>query len=418
MTDPHAPRDPNAGPDQPYGPPPQQPPYGQQPGYGQQPPQPQGYGQQPPFQQGYGQQSPYQQAYGQQPQQGYGQGPYPVQPGPYPQQGWGAPPPLTPDQVPAVLQPALPIQERGYFEFWRAPRFRWWKSVLAILLAGAIFLVLSGIAGFIGMSIDGVSLGGVLTSGKVPAGPGLFIANNISLALCIPIAMLTAWACVQQRPRWLTSVAGGMRWKWFFTVLLAIVPLWVVLIGVGLVLEPLEELGIWPHTVPMIVGILLTTPFQAAGEEYLVRGLLGRAVASWIPNPVAGFGISTVVTATVFMFLHGAGDPWLNVYYFTFGLVGSWLTWRTGGLEAAIAIHVVNNMLSEAFLPFVDMSGMFDREAGAADPTILINMAVLVIAVVVVEFLARRRSLTTRNNPGLAEWNALLQRASGPAPLR
>ncbi|QIK71144.1 CPBP family intramembrane metalloprotease [Propioniciclava coleopterorum] len=346
------------------------------------------------------------------PQGQYGHGPY----GPgVPQPGW-MPVPTTADDLPPHLRPALPVETRDYFAFWRAPRYRWWKSLLALLMAGGIFLALSGVAGFIGMAIDGVDFAEVSRTGEIPVGPGFFIANNVSLALCIPIAMLTAWACVGQRPRWLTSVVGGMRWRWFWLVVGVLTPLWIVLMAIGYAIMPPQDVGLWPHTVPMIVGILLTTPFQAAGEEYLVRGLLGRVVASWFPAPAVGFGVSTLVTALVFMALHGAGDPWLNVYYVAFALVGSWLTWRTGGLEAAVAIHIVNNMLSEALLPFIDISGMFDREAGAGDATILINIGVLLIAGVLIDFLARRRKLVKANDPGRAELDATLASAAAYGP--
>lgn len=317
--------------------------------------------------------------------------------------------------LPAHLRPALPVMERDYFAFWRAPRFRWWKSLLAIALGGVVFLFLSGILGTIGMLMDGTDPLAVV-QGRSGIGPAFFIANNISLALCVPLAMVTAWVCVQQRPRWLTSVAGRMRWRWFFVVVAAILPLWILLIGIGLLVAPPSGVGLWPHTTLMVVGILLTTPLQAAGEEYLVRGLLGRAVAAWLPNPVVGFGLSTIVTAGVFMLLHGAGDPWLNVFYVAFGVVGSWLTWRTGGLEAAVAIHVVNNMLSEAILPFVDMSGMFNRTAGAGDASILINIGVLVLAALIVEFLARRADLVTRARPGAFELEATLTSMAGYGP--
>ena len=239
-------------------------------------------------------------------QPGPGASGQPWQPGP----PWGAPArPLTLEMLPPELRPALPIEPRDYFAFWRAPRYRWWKSLLAIALALGVMFVISGIAGAIGMAIDDVDPFEVVRTNQIPVGPGLFIANNISLGLAIPVAMLTAWVCVQQRPRWLTSVTGGMRWGWFWLLIAILTPLWAVLIGIGLMMAPLEGVGMWPHTVPMIVGILLTTPFQAAGEEYLVRGMLGRAVAAWLPSPVAGFAVSTVVTALVVMALHGAGDP-------------------------------------------------------------------------------------------------------------
>ena len=84
-----------------------------------------------------------------------------------PPPGWGLPPvppagwtPPLPDPraLPPHLRPALPVEERDYYAFWRAPRYRWWKGLLAILMAAFGFLVSSTVLTFIGWSIDGVDL--------------------------------------------------------------------------------------------------------------------------------------------------------------------------------------------------------------------------------------------------------------------
>lgn len=333
--------------------------------------------------------------------------PPPPAPRQAPPPGPWQPAPLDPRQLPPHLQPALPLEERDYYAFWRAPRYRWWKGLLAALMAGVIFLVVGGIAGVIGWVIDRVDFSTVATGTMPPVGPGFLLANNVAVALGTPIAMLSAWACVQQRPRWLSSVLGGLRWRWLLTLALVLVPLWAVVIGGSHLLGPLDDVRVRDHTVVMIVGILLTTPLQAAGEEYLIRGLLGRAVGSWFRAPVVGFVASTVVTALVFMAMHGAGDPWLNAFYVVFALVGSWLTWRTGGLEAAIAIHAIHNTVSMALLPFVDFSDLFNREAGVGDASVLITMALLLVGGLVVEFLARRHPQVVRADPGRRELEAL-----------
>ena len=123
---------------------------------------------------------------------------------------------------------------------------------------------------------------------------------------------------------------------------------------------------------------------------------------------MVGLVVSTVVTAGVFMGLHAAADPWLNLMYVVFAIVGSWVTWRTGGLEAAVAIHIVNNLLSEVFLPFTDFSDMFDRQEGVADASILINVAVLLIALGSVEFAWRRKPGIRASAPGRPQLDATL----------
>lgn len=312
------------------------------------------------------------------------------------------PPGWTPSvgQLPAHLQPSLPIEERDYYAFWRAPRYRWWKGLLAIVMSAVLFLVVSSIAQAIGWAIDRADLS-VLLEGKLPpVGPGFFLGNNVGVALSIPIALLTAWVCVQQRPRWLSSVVGGVRWRWLLLVAVTILPVWLVVIGGSQLLGPLDDVRVRDHTLVMIIGILLTTPLQAAGEEYLLRGLMGRAVGSWFRSPVLGLAVSTVVTALVFMGMHGAGDPWLNAFYLTFALVGSWVTWRTGGLEAAVALHAVHNTVSLGLVPFIDFSTMFNREAGVGDASVLIPMGLLVVGAVIVEVLVRWRPQFTRSAPG------------------
>lgn len=52
------------------------------------------------------------------------------------------------------------------------------------------------------------------------------------------------------------------------------------------------------------------------------------------------------MTATLFALAHGGQDLWLFADRLMFGLAASWLVWRTGGLEAAIALHVANNLVA------------------------------------------------------------------------
>ena len=56
--------------------------------------------------------------------------------------------------------------------------------------------------------------------------------------------------------------------------------------------------------------------------------------------------LAALVTATLFALAHGAQDPWLFADRLLFGVVASWLAWRTGGLEAPIALHAANNLVS------------------------------------------------------------------------
>lgn len=298
---------------------------------------------------------------------------------------------------------ALPVEERSYPVFLRAPRWRWWKPLLALIATALLAAIAMTVPALLGMFADGTDIMQAAASGQLELGPWGFLGNNVGIALCIPIAMVMQWAFFGQRPRWLSSVEGRFRWGWFFRCCAVIVPIWLVMMGIEFALSGLPELKWRPYTVLLIVGILLTTPFQAAGEEYLMRGLQTKIVASYFKRETLGWAIAAVVSSLSFMWLHSAADPWLNVFYFSFGMVSSFIAWKTGGLEAAVAIHVVNNMLSEALMPWSDISKMFDRSAGVADASILIQVGVLLGAGGALWWLSRRMKLADRSAPGRAE---------------
>jgi membrane protease YdiL (CAAX protease family) len=49
-------------------------------------------------------------------------------------------------------------------------------------------------------------------------------------------------------------------------------------------------------------------------------------------------------SAVIFALMHGVQNPALFVNRLGFGLLAGVLVWRTGGLEAGIGAHVVNNI--------------------------------------------------------------------------
>lgn len=342
--------------------------------------------------------------------------------------GWPAQPGLTtagqhpwlPSQ-PAPKPSVLPVEPQEYHEFLRTPSLRWWRPVLALLMAAGLFFAASTVltlpAMLYDMSTGRTTLENYTSMSAFVMTPAFFLANNLALAACVPIAGLTQWACFGQRPRWLSSVTGGFRWGWFGECVLWVLPVFVLSLLLDVVLGGLPgQLRIGPETVFMLVAILLTTPLQAAGEEYLLRGLGQRAVASWLPR-LSGLAVSTAITAVVFMLLHGAGDPWLNAFYLVFAVIGSVLAWRTGGIEAAVALHAVNNVVSMTFLPFTDFSDMFNRGPGAGSPVVLLQMAILAGALAVVLWRARIRDVTVRSAPGASVAREVVQPPASPMPV-
>jgi membrane protease YdiL (CAAX protease family) len=316
-------------------------------------------------------------------------------------------PPGWPTAAPAKPS-ALPVEEREYHEFFRAPRFRWWKPVLSLLMFAALWfgaaVVFPGIALAVDLATGRLQLSDlngpaeeVVKKVMTPLG---FTANNIALALSIPAAGLTAWALHGQRPRWMSSIAGGFRWGLLGRFVLVAGPIFLLSFGLEIVLGGPPEFRWNADSTFLILAILVTTPFQAAGEEYALRGLVARAVGSWFGWRRLGLVVAAVLSSVLFMVLHNANNPWLNTYYFTVGMICSVLAWRTGGLEAPVALHVCNNLVSEITLPFGGLQSMFDRGPDSAGPLVLLQLAFTFSVMAGMLWLAHRLGLSRTAAPG------------------
>lgn len=309
---------------------------------------------------------------------------------------------------------ALPVEARQYHEFFRTPRNRWWRGLLALVMFVGIWLVLNVVLSGVAIGVD-VATGRVdpaelLAAGSDPTAlsalimtPLMFTVNNICLAAAIPLAGLSAWALEGQRPRWMSSIAGGFRWRLFWPFLLVATPVFAAGLLIDFALAGVPEFRFNPDTVFLIVAIVLTTPLQAAGEEYGVRGLLTRVIGSWTSSRAFGLIAAMVISSLVFMSLHLASNLWLNIYYFMVGIGCSILVWRTGGLEAAVALHIANNLVGEVTLPFGGLESAFDRGATVVGPEALWQLAFTFTVVGGMLLLARWRRLPMEAAPGKAE---------------
>lgn len=298
----------------------------------------------------------------------------------------------------------LPVTPTHYHGFWRTEKWRWWRVLLAAVVTVAGFLGTGLVFGLLGYAIDSARMGTIDTSGTGST-PGLFLGNNLALAALIPIALLVSLV-FRQPMRWMSSVTGRFRWRWFGACLAWCLPFWAVLTALTLVLGDNSGLGVNRDTVFMIVAVLATTPLQCVGEEFLCRGIINRGIASFFPQTtrllqILSAIVGGAVSSAVFMMLHSAADPWLNINYFLFASVGCYLGWITGGLEASSAMHIVNNLTAMWTLPFSDFSGMFDRGVGSSNPlTLVLNLTPVVLAAAIITWRAHRAKITRVSAPG------------------
>lgn len=242
----------------------------------------------------------------------------------------------------------LPPDGATYPQLLRGPRHARWRALAGVVMGLALFYLLTTL---VSQLVVGV---GYTVSGRRESWADYYrqafaferpvgmLGVNLGLATLIPIAWAVLAVLHRIRPRWLASVQPRIRWRYLLLCLpLAVVSLLGVQVGSNLAsglpaIYPQQ--GFWGF----LVVILVSSPLQAAAEEVFFRGYLLQALGSLFARP--WFGI--VGSSVVFALLHGTQNLPLFVDRLAFGLLAALLVWRTGGLEAGIAAHVVNNIFA------------------------------------------------------------------------
>lgn len=281
--------------------------------------------------------------------------------------------------------PAAASEGDRYPQLLRTARMRWWRPVLGLMLgAGILFVGAVGLvtAAYVAAWATGQSDGAfdedVLDADTVIG----LLTNNLVIVMMIPAAVLAVLVVHRESPGWLSGVTGRPRWGLLGRLLgLAFV---VVLVAFGVAQLLPTDSAVTVDTPPaatlvgLLAVVLLTTPLQAAAEEVGFRGYLNQALASWVSRPVVGALLAGAVSSVVFALAHGLQDPWLFGDRLAFGVVVSWLAWRTGGLEAPVALHVANNVVS---LVYASVTGSL--EASLLASTLEWQFAVLDVVMMV-----------------------------------
>ena len=303
-----------------------------------------------------------------------------------------------------MLNAAPPLSP--YHRLGRTAAHRWWRPVAgtALVIAGSVLLIALGL----GLTALAAALAGrpENAEGLPSFGPLADLALEFLLIAALLPATLAAARWVQRRPAGtLSSVTGKLRVRWLLTCLPVALVAVVTLLGAGLALAAAtgEDVGLDDSLAgwgPFLLGslvLLAVIPLQAAAEEYLTRGWLLQAVGSICRGP----WVPITVQAVVFAALHGWGTPWGFADLIVFGLVTGWLTVRTGGLEAAIALHVLNNLVSGALTAAYGDLTVDETAADMPWQLAVIDVPVLLAYAGVIVVLARRRRLATHSAPAL-----------------
>ena len=316
-------------------------------------------------------------------------------------------------QAPSPAPPAPP--GLPYHLVQRGGRPGAWRPIVGVLLLGASFLVLVPflvqIPFVIGFALTGRDVADGLSELVDLENPTpLALAYlNIALACAIPVTWLISRLLHGLRPGWLASVAARIRWRWLAVCFaLAFVALLATL--VVSTLGPSQGEGtdmsgglndFTSTTRDFLLVVLFLTPLQAAGEEYAFRGYLTQAFGGLFGRPWA----AVLFPAVLFALAHGAQSAPVFFDRFAFGLVAGLLVVLTGGLEAGIAMHVLNNWLAFGLaLAYGDIGSSLNPTGGtwwSIPVTLTQSLVYLGLAVLVARRLRLRTHTGTPAGPGV-----------------
>lgn len=250
---------------------------------------------------------------------------------------------------------ALPDDEpRSYVHQMRTGGYRWWRPLLALALGIGVFVFEMLALTILWLLVDPAMRDPNLSVAEIDlTEPVTMLMGNLMIIALIPAA-LVATRLGHWRPMGkLLSVTGRIRWRWMGRAGLVTLVVWGGYIVLGWLVDG-GEVGERPdHWLWLIVITLLTTPLQAAAEEIAFRGGLLQGVGAWLKRPVVALVVGTVLSTVLFSLAHASLDPWVLLQLGSMAVATCYLTWRTGGLEAAIVLHTVNNVVIILLLTLV-----------------------------------------------------------------
>jgi membrane protease YdiL (CAAX protease family) len=287
---------------------------------------------------------------------------------------------------------ALPgtVPERPFGVHFRMAR---WKS-LVVLVAVPVMLLLVQIIVFQPV----VLIEGPADPSKPALTPLTIAAAGLSTAITAFLSTLLVAKMAKVPWRAVFRHTRTFDWRRVGVYLLGS----AVLVGLGGVVTTLvapESTGrgtfeIGATTVAILVATLLATPLQSAGEEIAFRGVVIPAAGSWFRSIRLAMVFGIIVSGALFAVVHVSLDPWLVSYLVVFSACTALMGVISGGLEAAMAFHVANNVVVGIVNALFAGGGpsVLDRAVGSGPgPSLIILMVMNVLVVLMVWFVERAK---------------------------
>lgn len=322
--------------------------------------------------------------------------------------------PATPDQAAHLAVPDRQAAGRDtglhFFQLFSAPRFQWWRGIVAILIAlgsGLLLLTITSVIQIVvALSTNVVGPDEFNDQKRLIAAltndPTSFAISNVQLGCGILVGGLAIGLGYWVRPWFASNVTGRIRWGLTFQC----IAIAFLTLGLWNIITTSMEIGGEWHLTPrawwLFAVVLVTTPLQCAGEEFVFRGALSQVIGGWVKHRVWSFIVPAVISASLFGVAHGPGDFAAWFTFTSMGLVFSCVVLLTGGLEGSIGIHIANNV---ALMAPVALSGQLgdalaaNGDAGSLPSYLLSVIPNLVAGALIVLWCRWRKAQTTHTWP-------------------
>lgn len=212
---------------------------------------------------------------------------------------------------------------------------KWWRPllefVLLALLVVAFTLAVAVPTGFVAGHF------GLDIFDEASTDPLVSLLQVLFVAVLLPTPFIAA-RVVGRKPRALHSIEGRFRWGVAGRAFAVVLAVYGGLVAFETVVFGADGVSVGRREALLLVAFVVLVPLQAAAEEYVFRASLPQILGQW--NAPAW--LCYILPAIGFVASHVYN--WVGLVDIAiFALCAALLTWRTGGVEAAIMLHAVSN---------------------------------------------------------------------------
>lgn len=256
-------------------------------------------------------------------------------------------------QNPTDLEEQVESEQKvnyGYLHHLKSQGWNWKKCIAAIFVYGVVqiglivlILAVTGLCMKLSGKVD--LFWKAITEGMWDGIPYFDKIWDLVLFSMFPAGLITNAIVFRSKMGYLISTAGRVRWGWLFRCVLVLLPVMTVFIVSQTFYGAPMEVFLNGKILWKCCLVLIFTPLQCIGEEMLFRGWGLQTFGPIFPNKKVGWVVLTILLSGIFSYLHGAQSVWVMAELFLFGVLACVLIGITGGMEAGMVMHSINNVV-------------------------------------------------------------------------